>query len=79
MKKRPSDPTKIIDEIQVSLSETNTELRAYMTLFQALGPDSLKGEELKGFSVVLNRLIRNLDETNNKLSEIYGSLLYHEQ
>jgi len=73
MKKRPTDPTKIIDEIQVSLSETKTELRLYSVLFLSLGEASLQAEDLKGLNITFNRLIALIDETNRQLNKIYST------
>lgn len=67
MKKRPTDPTKIIDEIQISLSETKAELRMYSVLFLSLGEVSLPAEDLKGLNVTFIRLIDFIDKTNNQM------------
>lgn len=74
MKKRTKDPTKLIDEIQVLLSESKMELRAYSVLFQSLGPVDLSAEEFKGLSVVFDRIINTIEKTNCNLNEIYRSL-----
>lgn len=67
MKKRPTDPTKIIDEIQISLSETKAELRMYSVLFLSLGEVSLPAEDLKGLNVTFIRLIDFIDKTTNQM------------
>lgn len=74
MKKRPTDPTKIIDEAQVYLFETRLELKAFSTLFSSLGTTSISSEDLRGLSFLCERLIKVIDETNQSLNEIYKTL-----
>lgn len=74
MKKRPTDPTKIIDEIQVSLSETRLELRAYSTLFESLGSATVRADDIIGLKCIFIRVIASIDDTNKKLNEIYPSI-----
>lgn len=73
MKKRPVDSKNAIDEIQVSLSKAKLELQAYSALFMSLGTASLQAEDLKGISLIFDRIIETIDDTNRTLNEIYSA------
>lgn len=62
----------LIDEIQVDISNTKSELKSYSTLFSNLADTEINGESLHGICFIFERIDKKFDDINEILNEIYS-------